>query len=154
MIFCLNSKSVNYTGHNHRIEVSYYENKGRGVKAIEDIPKGKFVIDYGGSFLDSNEAKAREAQYSKRRNNCCYMYYIYFKGKKFCWDATDESNHPGRLINHSKKNANLIPKIIEIQGTPRVLFFAKFNIKAGSEILYNYNDSSKSSVKYNPWLLT
>ncbi len=39
-------------------------------------------------------------------------------------DATKERLSIARLINHSRTNPNLIPKVIELDGKPRLYFIA------------------------------
>ena len=56
------------------------------------------------------------------------------------------------MINHSKHSANLVPRLIEIHGTPHICFFTKNNIKVGEELLYDYGDRSASAVHAHPWL--
>lgn len=68
-------------------------------------------------------------------------------------DATAETTRLGRLINHSKADSNLKVKIIEVEGSPTLCFFAAKRITAGQELLYDYGDRRKSCVLSNPWLL-
>ena len=42
-------------------------------------------------------------------------------------DATIDDGKPGRFINHSKTNPNLVPKVVVIE-KPRIIFFAVRNI--------------------------
>ena len=46
-------------------------------------------------------------------------------------DATEEKEHIGRFINHSKKSPNLVAKVIEISGSPHIVFISKskFNLE-------------------------
>lgn len=36
--------------------------------------------------------------------------------------------------------------------TPRLILVAKQDIEAGAELLYDYGDRSKESLKAHPWL--
>ena len=67
-------------------------------------------------------------------------------------DATEEECY-GKLINHSKKKANLLPKVVTVDNTPRLIFIAKKDIDCGQELLYDYGDRNKESIKSHPWLL-
>ena len=40
------------------------------------------------------------------------MYFFQTKGQKYCIDATAETGRYGRLINHSRLHANLLPKVV------------------------------------------
>ena len=40
------------------------------------------------------------------------MYFFQTKGQKYCIDATAETGRYGRLINHSRLYANLLPKVV------------------------------------------
>lgn len=76
---------------------------------------------------------------------CCYCFSV---------DATAESTRLGRLVNHSRTSGNLLPKIIEVKDRPRLLLVAKVDILPGEELLYDYGDRSKVSLKHHPWLAT
>lgn len=71
----------------------------------------------------------------------------------FSIDGTAESKHLGRLINHSKKNFNIVTKSVMIDDIPRLYFEASRYIKVDEELLYDYKDRSAESVKHFPWLL-
>lgn len=77
-----------------------------------------------------------------------YYFIIYFN---FSIDATLNNRHTGRLINHDL-NGNLNAKLVEIDDEPFIVFFAKRNIYIGDELLYDYNDRDKETIKRNPWL--
>ena len=67
-------------------------------------------------------------------------------------DATEDNGSVGRMINHSKKSANLVPRLIDIKGTPHICFFSKTVINRGKELLYDYGDRSQSATDAQPWL--
>lgn len=79
-------------------------------------------------------------------NRPVYLYYY------FSVDATMETERMGRLINHSKLEANCIPKVYEVKSKPEIWLVASRIIQPGEEILFNYNDNRKSVLKSNPWL--
>lgn len=70
----------------------------------------------------------------------------------FSVDATAESDRLGRLVNHSRTSGNLIPKVIEIKDRPHLLLVARSDILPGEELLYDYGDRSRVSLKHHPWL--
>ena len=62
-----------------------------------------------------------------------YIFWLKDDGKWICIDATTESSHPGRLINHSKKTPNLVVKCTKEK---RLVFVALDNIRAGSQLFF------------------
>ena len=82
-------------------------------------------------------------------------------------DATGESGRYGRLLNHSLKKPNCVTKVktslllsnshylqvVMLGNTPRLILVAKHDIEEETELLYDYGDRSKQSVKDHPWLL-
>lgn len=134
------------------IEVAFIENKGRGIKAVRDFSKGEFVVEYAGDLIDIGTAKDLEAKYSMDTSKGCYMYYFKHKGKQYCIDATGESGRFGRLLNHSRVTPNCMTKVIMLHEIPRLILVAKTDIVAGTELLYDYGDRSKESLKAHPWL--
>jgi hypothetical protein len=71
----------------------------------------------------------------------------------FSVDATAESGRLGRLVNHSR-SGNLITKTVSIENQPHLVLIAKEDIPAGEEVMYDYGDRSKESIRYHPWLAT
>ncbi len=93
---------------------------GLGMKTLEPIEKGGFVIEYVGPILTEKEANARGGK------------YLFETSKNRFIDGTDRSN-TARYLNHScKPNCE-----VEIKGG-RVLIFATRAIKAGEELEYDY----------------
>ncbi|KRX83029.1 N-lysine methyltransferase SETD8-A, partial [Trichinella sp. T6] len=133
------------------LEVREFPIKGRGVIAKRKFAHEEFVVEYRGELIESAEAQRREERYQKNSRIGCYMFYFYFKGKHL--DATRESVHKGRLLNHSAKGSNLKSKILEVNNRPHVIFLAKRDIEAGEELLYDYGDRRKNAVEANPWLV-
>lgn len=136
----------------HGIEVAPIENKGRGIKAVKTFNKGDFVVEYAGDLIDIGTAKDLESKYSMDASKGCYMYYFKHKGKQYCIDATSESGRYGRLLNHSRVSPNCITKVVMIKEVPRLILVAKHAINSGEELLYDYGDRSKESMKAHPWL--
>lgn len=54
-------------------------------------------------------------------------------------------------MNHSR-NGNLATRTILLDNVPRLVLIAKEDIKMGQEVLYDYGDRSKESLKHHPWL--
>lgn len=66
-------------------------------------------------------------------------------------DATKETGHFGRLINHSR-DGNLATKVVDVQGIPKLVFFAKRDIEVGEELSYDYGDRRQEALKHHQWL--
>ena len=64
-------------------------------------------------------------------------------------DASEETDHPGRLINHIKKNFNL--KVVRYGNN--LIFQATTKIEKNNQLLFDYNDTCKKSIQENEWLL-
>ncbi|KAH8585195.1 SET domain within carboxy region [Cryptosporidium sp. chipmunk genotype I] len=129
--------------------------KGRCVIAGSFIRKDDFVLEYKGNLITQlTEAKELEEKYALS-NKGCYMYYFKANDKNYCIDATEESLEfgPGRLINHSKKNPNIITKVLMVGTIPRLFFVSKRDILCGEELLFDYGDNNPISTLHNPWLL-
>lgn len=71
-------------------------------------------------------------------------------------DATPESNKRlGRLVNHCRRNFNLIPRPYLLDGhEPRVVLIASKPINPGEQLCYDYGDYDKDSIREHEWLLT
>jgi len=134
------------------MEVAYVENKGRGVKVVRGFLQGEFVVEYAGPLIDIGTAKDLEETYSMDTSKGCYMYYFKYKGKQYCVDATGESGRFGRLVNHSRISPNCITKVVALGETPRLILVARQDIEVGTELLFDYGDRSKESLKAHPWL--
>ena len=70
----------------------------------------------------------------------------------FSIDATAESGRLGRLVNHSRLAPNCQTKVVMVRDVPRLILIAKTDIEPGTELLYDYGDRSKESLKAHPWL--
>ena len=80
------------------------------------------------------------------------MYFFEFENRKLCLDATKETDRKGRLLNHSRTNSNVYPRVHTIDGYPHIVFYAKDIIRPQQELVYDYGDRSKKSIDDNRWL--
>lgn len=148
--------------------------KGRGIIASKPITSGEFVCVYAGDTISSKEARKKEIDYSKEETTRgCYMYYFTHKSAKLWYvqsdtllciilyvrtfltysvDATRESGRLGRLINHSKTEANLKTRVIELDGTPYLCLFAARDVMVGEELLFDYGERRRDVINSLPWL--
>uniref|UniRef100_A0A8C9H4X6 SET domain-containing protein n=1 Tax=Piliocolobus tephrosceles TaxID=591936 RepID=A0A8C9H4X6_9PRIM len=147
------------------IKIVLDEIKGRCIYAVSNIHKFDFVFEYIGKLLTHEQALKQERKYIKTEQGC-YMFYFKYQNKKYCIDSTDENIEAAinnqnkkhflrsfaRLVNHSKKKANLIAKVLPVYGIPRLFFVASRNIEAGEELLIDYGERDKDIIKDNQWL--
>ena len=134
------------------LEIRDIPGKKRGVVPTKKLSKGDFAVEYAGELIERSTAKERENKYAMDASKGCYMYYFKAKEKNYCIDATVETGRYGRLVNHSRKTPNLMAKVIMNGKSPHLILVAKHDIEPGTELLYDYGDRSKESIKGHPWL--
>ena len=134
------------------LKIIQTEDKGRGVEGTISFEKDCFIVEYAGQFMNVKQAREKEAYHQNDSSKGSYMFYFQFKDSKYCIDATEETGRLGRLINHSKLNPNCYVKVIPIGDIPRLAIFAKRKIEIGDELLFDYGDRDKETIKANPWL--
>ena len=81
-----------------------------------------------------------------------FLYFFKHDQSRYCIDASKETGRYGRLVNHSRKSANAMPKIVVINQVPRLVLEAKRWIDIGEEILYDYGDRTRQALDAHPWL--
>ena len=92
---------------------------GRGIFSTGLIPKNSYVVEYPGKYLDEEESKQ---MYEKIGDTNYVMWVEKSKNKWVCLDATEETTHPGRLINHSTKESHKNKKnIIKFKNVPKTI---------------------------------
>ena len=136
------------------LEVKITPGKGRGVITTHAFKKNDFVLEYVGEVLKGGKARDR-VQGQKSLSTGSYIFEFDHNGKKWCIDATDEEKYLqyfGRLINHSRKKPNLVPRKFVVESEPHLVFLACKDIDVGQELQYDYNDRSKKSLAMFPWL--
>lgn len=67
----------------------------------------------------------------------------------FSIDATEEDGSYGRLINHSDRNMNIAPRLMDEK--KKIYFVALRNIDPGEELLYEYGENRNSVRKSFGW---
>lgn len=138
----------------HGLKIVEFEGKGRGIVATKTFERNDFVVEYKGDLISPQEARMREEQFENDPNVGCYMYYFVHGGIRYCIDATKELEKYGygRLLNHSRKQANCRTKSITVEGQPKLILIANRSIEEGEELLYDYGDRSKTALNNHPWL--
>ena len=125
---------------------------GFGLVTTHAFKRGDWLVAYIGDRIDKEEAKEREKKYISECHDNCYMFYFTAKGKEMCIDTTHDNGRLGRLLNHSKKKPNCKANIMMCGDFPQIIMVAIMDIKENSELLFDYGDRSKESVKSFPWL--
>lgn len=67
-------------------------------------------------------------------------------------DATAETGRYGRLLNHSRYEANLTPEVIEVRQKPYIILRASRDIDIGEELVYDYGERRPAQLAMFPWL--
>ena len=95
-----------------------------------------FVCEYEANLLTPEEADLRDKRLSIEGEGL-YTLEASYNGRRVIFDATYRSNTLGRLIIHSKRQANLLlRKPIEVRGKLRIGFVAKRDINKHEELFF------------------
>ena len=131
---------------------------GYGMFAKCDIPIKYNLIGYKGQWITSSENKNREKNYAK---NGIPPVFVVDPITKLVLDGNrnkdgvlfKNSENLARYFNHSKKFPNC--KLIVQDDNSRIkrLYLVTVeNIPKGSEIVWNYGENNKITMKFNSWL--
>lgn len=111
--------------------------KGCGLRALKDIKKGRFIIEYIGEVVERDDYEKRKIKYAADKKH--KHHYLCDTGI-YTIDATTYGN-ASRFVNHSC-DPNAVCEKWSVPKTPgdisRIGFFAKRLIKAGEEITFDY----------------
>ncbi|XP_046990653.1 uncharacterized protein LOC124595805 isoform X2 [Schistocerca americana] len=116
-----------------RCDVFKTEKKGFGLRTLDDLSGGAFIMEYVGEVLDPKEFRRRAKDYAKEKNR--HYYFMALKSDSII-DATVKGN-VSRFINHSCE-PNAETQKWTVNGELRIGFFSKRNISAGEEITFDY----------------
>lgn len=108
--------------------------KGFGLQLQEDIPKGRFLIEYVGEVLDMHAYEARQKEYALKGHK--HFYFMTLNGSEVI-DACAKGNL-GRFINHSCQ-PNCRTEKWMVNGEVCIGLFAIRDIKKGEELTFDYN---------------
>ncbi|NXO58999.1 NSD1 protein, partial [Aramus guarauna] len=108
--------------------------RGWGLQAKTDIRKGEFVNEYVGELIDEEECRAR-IRYAQEHD--ITNFYMLTLDKDRIIDAGPKGNY-ARFMNHCCQ-PNCETQKWCVNGDTRVGLFAIVNIKAGTELTFNYN---------------
>ncbi|KAE9603949.1 putative histone-lysine N-methyltransferase chromatin remodeling SET family [Lupinus albus] len=108
--------------------------KGYGLKALEDIAEGQFLIEYVGEVLDMHAYEARQREYALKGHR--HFYFMTLNGSEVI-DASAKGNL-GRFINHSC-DPNCRTEKWMVNGEICIGLFASKDIKQDEEVTFDYN---------------
>ncbi|KAK3914863.1 Histone-lysine N-methyltransferase, H3 lysine-36 specific [Frankliniella fusca] len=118
------------------------EGRGWGLKLLEPVKKGTFIIEYVGEVIDDEEYQRRlQKKHEEKDEN----YYFLTIDSNRIIDAGPKGN-VSRFMNHSCL-PNCETQKWTIFGDTRVGLFALTDIPAGTELTFNYNLESKGNEK-------
>ncbi|OMO53331.1 hypothetical protein COLO4_36773 [Corchorus olitorius] len=108
--------------------------KGFGLRMLENISAGHFLIEYVGEVLDMQAYEARQKEYAARGQR--HFYFMTLNGSEVI-DACVKGNL-GRFINHSC-DPNCRTEKWMVNGEICIGLFALRDIKKGEELTFDYN---------------
>ncbi|XP_044575684.1 histone-lysine N-methyltransferase NSD2 isoform X1 [Cotesia glomerata] len=111
--------------------------RGWGLKTLENIKSGQFVIEYVGEVIDEAEYKRRIKTKKELRNE---NYYFLTIDNYRMIDAELKGNL-SRFMNHSCQ-PNCETQKWTVNGDTRIGLFALRDIEVGEELTFNYNLAS------------
>lgn len=116
------------------------DGRGWGLKTREFIPKDKFVVEYVGEVITSDEAERRGKLYDSRQQTYLFDLDFYDKDATFTVDAYKYGN-VSHFINHScDPNLRVYSVWVDTLDPrlPRIGLFAVRDIQAGEELSFDY----------------
>ncbi|GIY85011.1 histone-lysine N-methyltransferase SUV39H2 [Caerostris darwini] len=137
--------------HGQKVKVGIFKTsngRGWGLKTLESIAKGQFVMEYLGEIITTEEAEKRDL--SCDNNGCTYLFDLDFgtQNCKYTIDARHRGN-ASHFMNHScDPNLQVFVVWIEMQveDIPRLAFFAKKKINRGEELTFDYKMTKSSGI--------
>jgi len=116
------------------ISIFKTDKKGYGVRANSDIPNGRFVYEYVGEVIDEPRFRQRNTKYPAM--GIKHFYFMSLEKDQFI-DATIKGGL-ARFVNHSC-NPNCETEKWVVGNKYRMGIFAKRDVKAGEELVFDYN---------------
>ncbi|NXJ62156.1 SETMR methyltransferase, partial [Rostratula benghalensis] len=124
-----------------RLEVFKTQRKGWGVRPLECIAKGRFVCEYAGEVLGSNEARRRIGAQRREDSNYILALREHLHSGRVMETFVDPTHvgNVGRFLNHScHPNLVMVPVRVDSM-VPKLALFAAADIAAGEELSYDYS---------------
>nr|OQO27937.1 hypothetical protein B0A51_04283 [Rachicladosporium sp. CCFEE 5018] len=116
------------------VSVIKTEKKGYGLRADSDLEPNDFVFEYIGEVIGEQVFRRKMQQYDEE--GIKHFYFMSLNKGEFV-DATKKGNL-GRFCNHSCNPNAYVDKWV-VGDRLRMGIFAERHIKAGEEIVFNYN---------------
>ena len=110
------------------------EKKGYGLRADSDLHANDFIFEYVGEVINETTFRRRMLDYDEE--GIKHFYFMSLSKGEFV-DATKKGNL-GRFCNHSCNPNCYVDKWV-VGDKLRMGIFAERNIKAGEELVFNYN---------------
>lgn len=117
-----------------KVTVIKTEKKGYGLRADTDLRENDFVFEYIGEVIGESHFRRRMQQYDQEKIK--HFYFMSLNKGEFV-DATKKGNL-GRFCNHSCNPNCYVDKWV-VGDKLRMGIFAERPIKAGEELVFNYN---------------
>ncbi|EEC17808.1 huntingtin interacting protein, putative [Ixodes scapularis] len=116
-----------------KVEKFLTEKKGWGLRTVETLASGAFVMEYVGEVLTPEDFRKRVKQYA--RDNHQHYYFMALRSDEII-DATQKGN-VSRFINHSC-DPNCETQKWTVNGELRIGFFTRRPLRAGEELTFDY----------------
>ncbi|XP_040566269.1 histone-lysine N-methyltransferase SUV39H2 [Lepeophtheirus salmonis] len=129
---------------------------GWGVKTLENIKCGSFIVDYAGQVITSEEAEERGKQYDSEGRT--YLFDLDFNLGDECPYTVDAANfgNVAHFINHScDPNLAIFNVWIDCldPNLPRLCLFAQRDIIKGEQLTFDYCQSTTADNSVSSSLL-
>ncbi len=116
------------------VSVIKTDKKGYGLRTNSDLRPGDFIFEYIGEVINEPQFRRRMVQYDEE--GIKHFYFMSLSKGEFV-DATKRGNL-GRFCNHSCSPNCYVDKWV-VGDKLRMGIFAERKIKAGEELVFNYN---------------
>ncbi|XP_022238933.1 histone-lysine N-methyltransferase SUV39H1-like isoform X2 [Limulus polyphemus] len=139
--------------HGRKVKLAIFrtdDGRGWGVKTLEKIKKGTFVMEYVGEVITSEEAEKRGQIYDSRGRT--YLFDLDYNDGDcpFTVDAAHYGNVT-HFVNHSC-DPNLVVFGVWINNLdprlPRIAFFSRREIKRGEELTFDYKMTGETGENH------
>ncbi|KAK4229057.1 hypothetical protein QBC38DRAFT_360492 [Podospora fimiseda] len=127
---------------------SRLEGCGYGLFTAEDVSADEFIIEYTGELISHDEGVRRENRRGDvfdEENKISYLFTLL--EQEGIWVDAAIYGNLSRYINHSQEYPNITPKIVLVNNEFRIKFSALRDIKAGTELFFNYGDNFPNLTK-------
>eukprot|EP01134_Creolimax_fragrantissima_P007962 CFRG7962T1 len=115
------------------LEVFETERKGKGLRALESIASGMFVIEYVGEIITKREFDARFIEYNEKKIE--HFYFMSLSADEVI-DATMKGSS-SRFFNHSC-DPNCITQKWHVNGSVRIGIFTIRPVGVNEELTFDY----------------